>query len=142
RQSGCKRAVLIQVLQERVDRIAGRRLGNLDLEPGAAERLDDLRQVPREQWRGDAEGEEHDRDDGQASRTPLLQELLAQQDREPGHAADSRSRPTRRRKTSSSVGRCRSKEPIATSNAASAARSGRLAAAALATETRTTPCRT
>ena len=97
----------------------------------AGRRLDDLGQELGEQRRGQPDEQEEAGDDRQAHGPPRLEQLLAQQDRAAGHAAArpfgaaSGSRPTRRRKTSSSDGRARSKaasrSPAATTSGSSPA---------------------
>jgi hypothetical protein len=109
-QDGSQDAGLPQVLQELVGGVLQGGRWDHDLELIAGQGLHQLRGVPGQEGRRDAEGDEDHGDHRQASGAPLLQQLLAEQRTKADHAAAPRgSWPTTRRKTSSSVGRCRSK---------------------------------
>ena len=56
-------------------------------------RLQELRREPGQQRRGQPDEQEDGRDDGQAERPPLLEELLAQERREAGHRSLDLARP-------------------------------------------------
>ena len=106
-----ERAELGEVLPRligRVGRDGGRERDRWQLVAGR--RLDDLGQELGEQRRREPDEQEETGDDRQPQRPPRLEQLLAEQDRDAGHAAASvpGSRPTSRRKTSSSEGRARS----------------------------------
>ena len=103
---GRERPELGEVLPELVDRVGrGRRRDHEVPELVAAGRLEDLGQVLGEERRAQPDEQEQSADDGGAVCPPRLEQLLAQEDPEPGHQA---ARPTSRRNTSSSDGRTRS----------------------------------
>src|SRR5262249_45415722 len=117
------RTELREVLPELVSGVGGNGRRDVDgAELGAAGRLDDLGQELREQWRRQPDQQEQPGDDREPERPPRFEQLLAEQDAAPAHAAAPSpvSRPTRRRNTSSSVGRTRSnaarRTPAATTN--------------------------
>ena len=81
-----ERAELAEVLLELEDGVGRRRRRDRDRQLVAEGRLEDLGQVARGERRQDPDRREQDHHDRQPARPPRLDELLAQEHPEPGHA--------------------------------------------------------